>query len=491
MLITRLLVAGLLLVASSAVALAQPPPQTPPPNTTDDPFPTPIPTTDGVITVGFREFASIPDVDGKPARTMAMVDEPGTKRLFVADMTGIIYTVSYDGHTVAPYLDLRDPKWAVSVQSQFSERGIQSIAFHPHFTRRGAPGFGKFYVLVDTSNTTPTPDFRPSAEAKRTHDNLLLEWTVKNPSAAAYDGDAPRELMRVEHPFPNHNGGHMTFNPLATARDADYGLLYVGMADGGSGGDPMDMSQNLASIFGKILRIDPLGKNSANGKYGIPAANPFASDGKDDTLAEIYAYGVRNPQRLFWDSKTGRMYMSDIGQNIVEEISPVTAGANLGWNDWEGSYAYVDRFVSTATKPRSDPKMTYPVVEYGQLDPLFQRNAAAIGGFVYRQNTIKQLAGLLIFGDNPSGEVFYVNADKLPPNGGQDAVRRILFDDEGESKTLLQLIRDKNMEQGKEIATRADLRFGVGPNGQIFILNKGDGLIRLIVPNTPRRTSKQ
>ena len=175
------------------------------------------------------------------------------------------------------------------------------------------------------------------------------------------------------------------------------------------------------------------------------------------------------------------MYMSDIGQNIVEEISPVKAGANLGWNDWEGSYRYVNRFVSTDAQ-RSDPKVTYPIVEYGQSDPLFQSNSAMIGGVVYRQGAIRQLANLLIFGDNPSGEIFYVNADKLPANGGQDAIRRILLDDNGEAKTLLQLIKEKNARQGKAPATRADLRFGIGADGRIFLLNKRDGMIRVLVP---------
>lgn len=482
MVISRLLAVGLL-VASSAMAQT---PSPTPPNTTDDPFPTPIPATDGVIRVSFREFASLPDVNGRASRMMLLVDEPGTKRLFVSDMNGVLYTVSYDGQTVATYLDLRDARWNVPVQAQGSERGFQSFALHPQFNRRGAPGFGKMYIYTDTTNTTAKADFTPGG-GKHTHDTVLLELTAKDPSAAAYDGGPPREMMRFEQPFPNHNGGHITFNPLAGPRDPDFGLLYVGSADGGSGDDPLDLAQNLSSAFGKILRIDPLGKNSANGQYGIPASNPFVNDGKNETLGEIYAYGVRNTQRLFWDSKTRRMFMSDIGQNIVEEISPVTPGANLGWNDWEGSYRYVERLVSTEN-PRSDSSVTYPVAEYGQNDPLLQRQAAAIGGLIYRHTAIRQLNGLLIFGDNPSGEVFYVNADKLPPNGGQDAIRRILFDEGGEAKTLLQLVQEKNIKQGKEKATRADLRFGVGPESQIYILNKGDGTIRLLVPDSARRT---
>jgi hypothetical protein len=478
--ILRLLLLAVLL--TSWPALAQPARQapTPPPGTTADPFPTPIPATDGVIKVKFAEFASIPDVGPEAARMMHLIDETGTRRLFVSDMRGILYAVSYDGKSVRTYLDLRDQQWAVSPQSQGSERGFQSFAFHPQFNRRGTPGFGKFYTYTDTSNTTVKADFVPGG-GTHTHDTVLLEWTAKTPGAATYDGDAPRELFRLEQPFANHNGGEITFNPLAGERDPDYGLLYVGVADGGSGGDPMNLAQNLNSAFGKIFRIDPLGKNSATGKYGIPGSNPFASDKRDDTLGEIFAFGIRNTQRIFWDSKTGQMYMSDIGQNIVEEISPVKAGANLGWNNWEGSYRYVNRFVSTEA-PRSDPKVTYPIVEYGQSDPLLQSNAAMIGGLVYRHSAIKQLSNLLIFGDNPSGEIFYINADKLPANGGQDAIRRILLDDHGEPKTLLQVINEKNATQGKKPATRADLRFGVGADGRVFLLNKRDGILRVLVP---------
>jgi glucose/arabinose dehydrogenase len=481
---TRLLLAATLLVAGPLSAQAPQPARTPPPGTTDDPFPTPIATAEGVITVNFTEFASLPDVGPDAARVMTLVDEPGTRRLFVSDMRGILYTVSYDGRTVTPYLDLRDERWTVGVQSQGRERGLQSFALHPDFGRRGAPGAGKFYTYTDTTNTQPAADF-VSGSTNRTHDTVLLEWTAKTPGSAAYDGGPPREVLRFAQPFPNHHGGHLTFNPLAGPRDEEFGLLYVGAADGGSGGDPMNLAQNLGSAFGKILRIDPLGKNSSSGKYGIPKSNPFAGGGKPGALAEIYAYGVRNPQRLFWDAKTRRMYMSDIGQNIVEEISPVTAGANLGWNVWEGSYRYVNRFVSTEN-PRSDASVTYPVAEYAQSDPLLLGNSAAIGGLIYRHSAIAQLSGLLLFGDNPSGEIFYVHADRLPPNGGQDAIRRILLDDNGATKTFLRVIQDKNVKQGKKPATRADLRFGLGPDGQVFLLNKADGVIRLLVKSTGR-----
>ncbi len=446
---------------------------------TVDPFPAPIETSQDVIAVNFVEFATIPDVAGAAPRMMHFADEPGTKRMFVSVMTGVLYSLSYDGKVVAPYLDINAANWNVQVQSGGAERGVQSFAFHPQFNQSGAPGFGKFYTYTDTANMTPKADF-VSPGPKRTHDTVLLEWTAKTPTAAAYDGGAPRELFRAAHPFGNHNGGQIGFNPLAKAGTPEFGLLYVGFADGGSGGDPFNVAQNLSSAFGKILRIDPLGKNSANGQYGIPPGNPFVKNAKPDVLGEIYAYGVRNPQRFSWDAKTGRLFVADIGQNAVEEISEVTAGANLGWNKWEASFPYVKGQVDPS-RQRDEAGLTWPVVEFDHRDPLFQR-AAVTGVVVYRQTAIRQLQNLLIFGDNPSGQIFYVNADKLP-NGGQAAIRQILFNDKGTRKTLLQLIVEKNTAQGKEPAARADLRFGEGPQGQVFVLNKRDGVIRLLVPD--------
>ena len=448
--------------------------------TSNDPFPSPIASTRGVIRVDFTEFASLPDIDGAPARMMRLVDEPGTGRIFVNDMRGPLYRVSYDGRTVTEYVDINDPNWEVAVQSSSRERGFQSFAFHPQFGEPGTGGFGKFYTWTDSRNIEPAPDFRPSGGGD-THDTVLFEWTARNPRSTTYDGRPPREVLRIQQPFGNHNGGQIGFNPLASPGDAEFGLLYVSVADGGSGGDPLNHAQNLASAFGKILRIDPLGSNSANGEYGIPATNPFAGDGDAATLGEIYAYGVRNAQRFAWDAVNGNMFLADIGQNIVEKLTLVTAGANLGWNVWEGSFRFISRSEVSLVNQRGDPAVTYPVAEWGQLDPLLQPQSAASGLHVYRDGAIPQLANLVLFADQPSGEIFYIQADDLP-NGGQDAIRRILLNDGGRAKTLLQVIQEKNADQGRSPASRADLRFGPGPDGQVFLLNKYDGIIRLLVP---------
>jgi hypothetical protein len=362
--------------------------------TTNDPFPAAIEASEGAIAVDFVEFASLPEMGGQPARVMIMVDEPGTGRMFANDMRGPIYSISYDGEDVLEYVDISEERWGVQVNSRSRETGMQSFAFHPAFGQEGAPGYGKFYTWTDSTNSGPAPDFT-SPGGQESHDTVLLEWTASTPGAGAYDGGPPRELMRFEQPFGNHNGGQIGFNPLAGPGDEDYGLLYVGIADGGSGGDPMNMAQNLSLGFGKIMRIDPLGSNSANGEYGIPEGNPFAADGDDETLGEIYAYGVRNPQRFAWDPANGNMFFTDIGQNTVEEISPVTAGANLGWNTWEGSYMYAGRGGVSLENPRGDAGVTYPAAEYGQPDPLFQPSSAATGLVVYRGDAIPQLRDLL------------------------------------------------------------------------------------------------
>ena len=234
-------------------------------------------------------------------------------------------------------------------------------------------------------------------------------------------------------------------------------------------------------VFGKILRIDPLGSDSGNGRYGIPAHNPYASDGDDCSLGETFASGLRNPQGLAWDPVNGNMFVTDIGQNIIEEISLVTAGADLGWNSWEGSYRFISRREVALENPRSELGITFPIAEYGQLDPLLQSRSAAGGVVVYRDDTIPQLRGRVFFADFPQGEIFHLPADDLP-DGGQDAIRRVLLRDGDQVKRLLKIVAETTVAQGRTPAVRVDLRFGQGPDGRVFLMNKHDGVIREIVP---------
>jgi hypothetical protein len=156
-------------------------------------------------------------------------------------------------------------------------------------------------------------------------------------------------------------------------------------------------------------------------------------------------------------------------------------GAYLGLNVWVVSFAFFSRQGVSLEKQRGDPKVTYPVVEYSHSDPLLQGNAAVTGVVVYRGSQIPQLSNLVLFGDNPSGEIFYFNADKVP-NGGQDPIRRVMLMDKGTAKSLLGVIRDRANANGSRQPPRADLRFGTGPDNQVFLLNKQDGVVRLLVP---------
>ena len=202
----------------------------------NDPFPSPIEATEDVIVVGLTEFTTLPDVGGERARPMRLVDEPASARLFVNDMQGPIYTISYGGE-VTLYLDIDDPRWGVPVEFTGRERGVQSFALHPQFGVPGTAGNGKLYAWMDTRDREPEPDF-VSGGGQDAHDTLLVEFAARDAKAVTYDGGAPRVLLRVEQPFRNHNGGYVAFNPLASPGDRDFGLLYVGVADGGSGGIP-------------------------------------------------------------------------------------------------------------------------------------------------------------------------------------------------------------------------------------------------------------
>ena len=166
---------------------------------TNDPSPQPIAATQDVVRVNYVEYARLPMDDGPP-RMMLLTAEPGGRRLFVNDMRGPLYSIANEPKSEAKaeqnvtlYININDPKWNVGVQSQGSERGFQSFAFHPQFNQPGSRGFGRFYTYTDTTNMMPAPDFTP-AGGNNTHDTVLLEWTAKTPGAATYDGGPPREV---------------------------------------------------------------------------------------------------------------------------------------------------------------------------------------------------------------------------------------------------------------------------------------------------------
>ena len=191
------------------------------------------------------------------------------------------------------------------------------------------------------------------------------------------------QLLAVNQPFANHNGGAVVFG-------LD-GYLYLGLGDGGSAGDPSGFAQSLTTHLGKILRIDISGSEP----YGIPADNPYASGGG---LAEIWAYGLRNPWRMAFDRQTGDLYIADVGQNQWEEINFVSAGTpgglNFGWKFFEGLHPYEG-------SPPQGAALVSPVAEYSHAE-----GCSVTGGVVYRGERLPAWQGIYLYGDYCTGRVW-------------------------------------------------------------------------------------
>lgn len=436
-------------------------------------FRDPIPPSD--LSVLVEDFATIPDSSNRrPARASVLTTDPAG-RLFVNDQRGPLYTIDATGDNVTEYLDLRDFS-ELRVLST-SEAGFQSFAFHPEFLTEDADGFGRFYTIHSSSNTSSPPDFDPGGGTD--FHTLLLEWHTDTPQSETFvaaDADQPyREVFRLKQPFGNHNTGLIAFNNTVSAVDPDYGNLYVAVGDGGSGGDPQDNGQDPSNPFGALLRIDPRGNNSVNGQYGIVADNALAADGDPDTLGEIYSYGLRNPQRFGWDTATGNMFIADIGQNAVEEINLGANGANFGWNDREGSF----RFDSNNTEGLTDPVAEYDHTNVVTDPPTNIGSRAITTGEVARGTGIPGLDGQLLISDFPTGLIFTLDVDNDPLDGGQDGLLELQpLDANNQPVRILDLINQARSERGLSAATRADVRFGVNTPGAVFITNKQDGIVR-------------
>ena len=428
----------------------------------------------GQIAVGIEDYATIP---GGNARMSVMTADPAG-RLFVNDQLGQLYSVSRGTNpSVSSYLDFSG---SVNGLVAGGERGFQSFAFHPDFYDSTAGGFGKFYT-IHTSTPSGTADFDPGGS--RVNDSVLLEWETNNPNAGTFvpaDSEQPnREVIRFEQPVSNHNAGQIAFNTTVGSTDPDRGNLYVALGDGGGGNDPQNNGQNTSNPYGAILRIDPLGNTSANGEYGIVTTNVFAGDlPQDNTLGEIYSYGLRNPQRFGWDDANGDLYIADIGQNAVEEINLAVNGGNFGWDLFEGT-------------PAGPDTMTIgPVAEYnhnGFLEDPTVGNRAITMGEVVRGSGIAGLDGQLLLGDFPNGIIFTLDVDNDPLAGGSGGLQElVMIDESGQEVRLLDLIRQT---PGNESVTRADLRFSYGIDGDVFILNKRDNVIRRLVSAVPEPSS--
>jgi glucose/arabinose dehydrogenase len=447
-----------------------------------DPIPEDPTPTDLALTV--QEFAQFPRSEPFPATTdprlvrWARINflgnvPDGSGRMFTPDLNGTLYLLK--NGTPQPYLDVR----GMFTPNFFSGRGLGSgfgfVAFHPDFARNG-----KFYTTHSEAFdalTNKTPDFtQPNAVIQ----SVIDEWTATNPQADVFEG-THREMLRIGFGSFIHAIQQIQFNPTARPGDPDYGLLYLAVGEGGLGVRTTD-PQNLAIPHGKILRIDPMGTNSGNGKYGVPASNPFV--GTPGALGEIYAYGMRDPHRFSWDAVTGRMFLGHIGEKDVESVVDVLPGDNFGWSEREGSFVFKrDDPCNLFPLPADDAKFgyVYPLIEFDHNPPPdLACNAdvghAVSGGYVYRGSNVPALLGKYVFGDLVDGRIFYSNESEMQRGRPRATIHEIkLLDRTGRLMTMQDLVGD----------VRVDLRFSVDSQNELYLLSKSNGKIYKVIDAKP------
>jgi glucose/arabinose dehydrogenase len=278
-------------------------------------------------------------------------------RLFIVERGGRIRIVQNGMLLAMPFLDIS------TLVTTDGERGLLSMAFHPHYATNG-----QFFVYrTDLNGDIAIERYAVSA----------ADANVANPGATL--------VLRIDHPtYSNHNGGLIAFAPD--------GMLYIGTGDGGGAGDPNRNAQNLGSLLGKLLRIDVT--NTAGQPYAVPPSNPFV--GQTGRRGEIWAFGLRNPWRYAFDPGAGELYIADVGQDRREEVDVVpaaSAGLNFGWNVSEGTLCY-------PTAPCDTQGQTPPVFEYGHDAA---GGCSITGGYVYRGNAIPELQGRYFYSDFCNG----------------------------------------------------------------------------------------
>jgi len=287
----------------------------------------------------------------------------GSGRLFVTQQTGQARVIEGGEVRETPFLDLSDEV------STGGERGLLDLEFHPDYAENG-----RFFVhYSDLQGDTVVSEFRVS----------------EDPNVA--DPNSERVLLTVPQPYPNHNGGELAFGPD--------GYLYIGLGDGGAGGDPEENGQDPSTLLGAVLRIGVDGEEP----YTIPADNPFASG--EGGAPEVWAYGLRNPWRFSFDRETGDLWIADVGQNAFEEVNLQSAnsagGENYGWDIMEASSCFNEENAEEPLESCDQEGLTLPVLEYPHSE-----GQSVTGGFVYRGEAIPALVGTYVFGDFVSGTIW-------------------------------------------------------------------------------------
>jgi glucose/arabinose dehydrogenase len=312
-------------------------------------------------TIGLQTFAS-------GFSSPVSIVNAGDDRLFVVQRGGLIRIVNANGTiNTTPFLSLS------SIITAGGERGLLGLAFHPDYATNG-----RFYVNYTRSGDGAT---------------VIAKYTVSTTDPNVANPASAEILLTIAQPFSNHNGGSLNFGPD--------GYLYIGMGDGGSGGDPNDYGQNLNSLLGKMLRIDVDGETG----YAIPADNPYVGIAGQD---EIWAVGVRNPWKFSFDRLTGDIWIADVGQNAIEEInkaSSTEAGLNYGWRCYEGNSAY------NTSGCGASSNYTFPIAQYTHAST---GGCSLTGGYVYRGTAYPALQNKYVFADYCNNKIGYIDVDGGP-----------------------------------------------------------------------------
>jgi glucose/arabinose dehydrogenase/mono/diheme cytochrome c family protein len=380
-------------------------------------------------------------------------------RMFIHDLRGKLYEIRNEKE-LRVYLDLASelPNFA---DNPGKGTGLGSWAFHPDFATNGL-----LYTTHNEPAGTAQADFAVPDSIDVAIQAVLLEWKTEDPAAPEFKG-SHRELLRADMVTGAHGFQELTFNPLAESSSEDYGLLYLGIGDGGAAlRDFLFLCDNLERIWGSVIRIDPAGSNSVNGKYGIPQNNPFVNE--DQALGEIWARGFRNPHRISWDlSGSGKMFITNIGQHSLEEVNLGKAGADYGWPYREGTFVYDSEANPELVYPLSgeEDRYTYPVVQYDH-----DEGSAVSGGYVYAGNQVTALQGKYIFGDMSRGTLFYSEVEDMI-QGQQAEVFRLNIAINGKESDLETITGNK----------RIDLRIGIDAENELYLMSKANGTVYKIV----------
>ena len=426
-----------------------------------NPYPDTIPMSD--LVVGLKYITQFPASDSNKflrTRITKLGFEPSSKNLFVLDLRGKLYRLKNDQPVV--YLDMPAlrPKF---IHTPGLATGFGSFAFHPEFSKNG---------LLYTTHTEPAntakADFGYADSIPVALQWVLTEWTTKNPGEIKFTGTG-RELVRINVESVIHGVQEIDFNLRSNLGDEDYGLLYIGVGDGGSveHGYPQ-LAHNLHTVWGNVLRIDPRGNNAANGQYGIPATNPFVDEKENGALGEIYARGFRNPHRITW-TKAGQMLVSNIGHANIESLNLILPGHDYGWPITEGPFM-IDikgNMKNIFARPAAYDQynITYPVAAFDHDEGL-----AITGGYEYTGTQVPSLEDKFLFGDIPKGRLFYVNTSDISL-GRIAPIKEWQVSVDGKLKTLKELCGND----------RVDLHFGKDAAGEIYILTKPDGKVYKLI----------